>query len=432
MRRKPRKAGGFQFELTIEEIGGLGDGIGRLDDGRMVFVPLTVAGDLVLARARGEKSGLVQAEVVELLEAGEDRVEPPCAHFGLCGGCQLQQLNENSYLAFKKQRVLEAIWKAGFDENCFVGLQSLPPSSRRRISLAAEKQKREVRLGFRGKSSHELVDIRGCAVMHPKLQSALVTLKDLAALFLNDQKQIGLAVNLVDNGLDILVESHAEPGLDQRLDTADLARAHDWARVCWQGKQKQFEPLIMLRQPIVTFSGHKIPVPPRAFLQPSLDGEECLSKAVAAALSGTYKSIADFFSGCGTFTFPLAEKAKVTAFESNAEALKAQQVAIDQAQISGRIVPVQRDLDRNPLTVKELNKFDAVVLDPPRKGAKPVVENLAQSSIKEIVYVSCNPGSWARDASILKAGGYGLQNLVAVDQFTWTAHLELVSLFKKK
>ena len=172
-------------------------------------------------------------------------------------------------------------------------------------------------------------------------------------------------------------------------------------------------------------------MPSGSFLQPSSEGELKLKIAVIEALSGSYRSIADLFSGCGTFAFALAEKAKVTAYEYSEEALKAQQVAIDGAQISGRIVPTQRDLERNPLTVPELNKFHAVVLDPPRKGAKPLVDNLAQSTVREIVYVSCNSSSWSRDAAILKSGGYELKSLSAVDQFTWTAHVELVAHFKK-
>jgi len=431
MRRKPRKAGGFQFETTIEEVGGLGDGVAHLDDGRLAYVPLTVAGDRILARSRGERSGTVQGEIVELLEAGADRQDPPCPHFGLCGGCQLQQMNEKAYLSFKKARVLEAVAKAGFEAEVFIGLQSVEPASRRRITLTAEKHKKTVKLGFRGKSSHELVDINQCDVMHPVLAAALPALRDLASLFLGGQKQISLQINLVDNGLDILVESHEEPTLNQRLDVVELAKAHDWARISWLGKDRQFEPLIMLREPVIDFSGHKVPVPSGSFLQPSSEGELKLKIAVIEALSGSYRSIADLFSGCGTFAFALAEKAKVTAYEYSEEALKAQQVAIDGAQISGRIVPTQRDLERNPLTVPELNKFHAVVLDPPRKGAKPLVDNLAQSTVREIVYVSCNSSSWSRDTAILKSGGYELKSLSAVDQFTWTAHVELVAHFKK-
>ncbi|MDA9009271.1 class I SAM-dependent RNA methyltransferase [Alphaproteobacteria bacterium] len=431
MRRKPRKAGGFQFEVTIEEVGGLGDGIAHLGDGRLAYVPLTVAGDRVLARTRGEKSGTILGEIVELLEAGPDRQEPPCSHFGLCGGCQLQQMSDGAYLPFKENRAKEAITKAGFDLACFEGLQSVENNSRRRVTFAAEKQKKSTKLGFRGKASHDLIDISQCEVLHPILLEALPGLRKLAALFLQEQKQIGLSVNLVDNGLDILVESHQGATLNQRLDTVELARANDWARVSWQGKDRHPDPLIMQREPFVTFGGHKVPVPAGAFLQPSFEGEAKLTEAMMQMLSGRYRSIADMFSGCGTFAFALAEKAKVTAFESGEEVLKAQVTAIDRAQISGRIVPTQRDLERNPLTVAELNKFDAIVLDPPRKGAKPLIDNLAQSSVKDIVYVSCNPSSWARDAAILKAGGYHLDKVIAVDQFTWTAHVELVSKFRK-
>ena len=145
MRRKPRKAGGFQFESPLKKFGGLGDGIAHLGDGRLAYVPLTVAGDRVLARTRGEKSGTILGEIVELLEAGPDRQEPPCSHFGLCGGCQLQQMSDGAYLPFKENRAKEAITKAGFDLACFEGLQSVENNSRRRVTFGSRKAEKKAR-----------------------------------------------------------------------------------------------------------------------------------------------------------------------------------------------------------------------------------------------------------------------------------------------
>ena len=157
------------------------------------------------------------------------------------------------------------------------------------------------------------------------------------------------------------------------------------------------------------------------------DGEAALIAAACEWLEGL-GTVADLFSGLGTFAFALAGPGrKVLAAEAARDAHLACKLAAGRARLP--IHPLHRDLFRNPLDVNELNRFDAVLLDPPRAGAREQIARLAESTVARVVYISCNPSSWARDAATLVAGGYRLQELRPVGQFRWSTHVELASVF---
>ena len=169
-----------------------------------------------------------------------------------------------------------------------------------------------------------------------------------------------------------------------------------------------------------------MPLPEGAFLQATADGEAVLVAAVHETVGEASKT-ADLFAGLGTFALSLT--GHVTAAEGARDAILALQMAANRA---GRHVQAEhRDLFRRPLSVAELNQFEAVVLDPPRAGAKEQIEALAQSAVPKIAYVSCNPSTFARDAAQLVAGGYSLDWIQPVGQFRWSTHVELAAAFTK-
>jgi len=169
-----------------------------------------------------------------------------------------------------------------------------------------------------------------------------------------------------------------------------------------------------------------VPFPSGGFLQATADGEAALSGAAREWLAGA-ATIADLFAGLGTFAFALAGSAKVLAVEAARDAHLACKAAAARA---GRPVhALHRDLFRNPLQADELNRFDAVLLDPPRAGAREQIARIAESRVPRVVYISCNPSSWARDAATLIAAGYRLAELRPVGQFRWSTHVELASVF---
>lgn len=194
-------------------------------------------------------------------------------------------------------------------------------------------------------------------------------------------------------------------------------------------------PLITFDPPLIEFDGIPVTPPPRAFLQASKEGEAALTGLVKEGAAGARK-VCDLFSGCGSFALPLSKAASVYAVDSDGAAIGALASAAANAQrLAMAVNPVRtetRDLFERPLTADELGAFDAVVFDPPRAGARAQAEALAGSPVPVVIGVSCNPATFARDGAILAAGGYRLDKVTPVDQFVYSAHVELVGVFRRR
>lgn len=431
MRRHARKGGGRQVDMEIAGIGGRGDGVGLVDD-KPVFVPLTVAGDRVRVKLVAEKAGGFRGEAIDLLEPGPARVEPPCPHFGPCGGCALQHLSEDAYTAWKIELIETALTRQGIEGAAIAPLRRVAVGSRRRAEFSARRQGGRVLLGFHRRFSHAIEDLTTCLIVTPTLRDLLAPLRGLLAGVLADGAAAQVTVTETETGCDLLLSSDEPPDLAARERFVAFAREHDLARLSWRpAGGGDSEPLVELRAPIVRFGGVAVTPPAGGFLQPTVEGEAALVEAVLAAIPATAGRILDLFAGAGTFTFPLAKRASVRAVEGEAASLGALWAAARHAGLAGPVAIEQRDLARQPLLAEALRNADAVVLDPPRQGAREQVEALAESGVGHIVYVSCNPIAFARDARILIEAGYRLGEILPVDQFPWSPHLELVAAFTR-
>lgn len=433
MRRRARKGGGRQVELVIETIGARGDGVGTLED-RPVFVPFTVPGDRVRARISGEHQGGFRAEAVELLAEGPGRASPPCPHFGLCGGCALQHLDDVLYVGWKQALVGRALAQRGIVGTPVAPLRRVGQQTRRRMVLAAILNGGRLRLGLHERASHTVVDVQTCLLVTPGLLALLPHLRKALSILLGEGERAEITVNETDSGQDVLVLSRMAPTLAAREALADLAQSADLARLFWArtprtGDPLEPEPVAIRRPATLTFGKVAVEPPPGGFLQPTVEGEKLLVEAVLAGVPLGAARVADLYAGCGTFTFPLAERCRVHAVEGDGAALAALWTAARRADLAGRVSVEERDLARDSLLPEELNDFDAVVFDPPRAGAREQATTLAASTVPAVVAVSCNPATFARDARILIDGGFALVEVVPVDQFPWSGHLELVGRF---
>lgn len=391
----------------IERVGAKGDGV--TSSGR--HVPLTAPGDRVLGDGT--------------IEAGPHHAVPPCRHFGTCGGCQLQHLDEASLSEFVAERVVNAATAQGLAPGRTAPPHLSPPKSRRRASLHAQRIGGRIAIGFREAGSHRIVDMQECHVLTPELFDQVAPLRQMLA------KQPGrLAIDvelaMVEQGVSLFIKGLKVEGLAATEALLDFSRRQNLARVMLDqgfGPEATWEP-----EPVTIRLGEvSVPLPPGAFLQATEDGEQTLIAAAREWLYGS-ATVADLFSGLGTFAFGLAGPAtKVLAVESSRDAHMACKAAAGRAQVP--VHALHRDLFRNPLQVAELNRFAAVLIDPPRAGARDQVANIAQSTVPRVVYISCNPSSWARDAALLIESGYRLAELRPVGQFRWSTHVELASLF---
>ncbi|HSK41449.1 MAG TPA: TRAM domain-containing protein [Arenibaculum sp.] len=416
-----------QAELTVERVGGRGDGLATLD-GQPVFVPLTVPGDRVRVRIEGARAGGLAAQVLELIEPGPSRVDPVCPLFGRCGGCAVQHLDQASYTAWKRSQVTVALNRAGLGHVPVAAVVTTPPGRRRRATFAAKRAGGRVVLGFNERFSHWIVDIERCPVLDPAVVTLLDPLRAVLETVLSDGPPVDVSVTILESGPDILVTGGAEPDLRAREAWAAFAADADVARLSWRRDGRApAEPLAHRRPAVIRFADVPVPVPAAPFLQASPEGEAVLAGLAVEALEGAVR-VLDLFAGVGTFTFPLAGHARVHAVEGDGAAFEALSSA---AKRHARVTAARRDLFTDPVPAAELDRFDGILFDPPRAGAAAQAAEMARARVPVVVGVSCNPATFARDARTLVAGGYGLEAVVPVDQFHWSAHLELVGVFRR-
>ncbi|MFD1379492.1 class I SAM-dependent RNA methyltransferase [Fodinicurvata halophila] len=364
MGRRARKGGGRQAVVEIEALGGRGDGVATLE-GRPVFVPVTLPGDRLRVRLTAEKAGGWRGEPLELLEEGPDRMEPPCRHFGPCGGCQLQHLSKETYDSWKRNLLVQALSRADVQAGEIGPLRQVSPRTRRRALLAARPSGDGVELGFRERFSHRIVALKECHILTPSLFSLCRTLKKYLQPFLEKDEIADLYIAEVDNGFDVLLSGVGAPDLEAREVFANPERLPEIRRFAWrEASDAPVEPVVERSAPEVRFGEVIVRPPPGAFLQPTADGEKLLVETVLEGVPATTGSVLDLFSGCGTFTFHLAQRASVRAVEGESTTLSALQAAANGHGLAGRVQAEHRDLFRQPLRPEELNGFDVVVFDP--------------------------------------------------------------------
>ena len=376
-------------------------------------VPRAVPGDLV------DEAGIVTP--------GAHHLTPACRHFGACGGCQLQHADDSVLADYVQDRVLNAAKGQGLEPADLLPVHLSPPHTRRRAGLHALRTGKGAVIGYRQAGSHQIVDLKECPVLDARLTALIGPLKRLIAGY-GPKNAVGIDLTLADQGVDAALSHFPLDGLGPTEAALDFAREQGLARLSIDqgyGPETVWEP----EPATITLSGVPVGLPPGAFLQATLDAEARMVADAAEWLAGA-GMVADLFAGLGTFALGLREAGrKVLAVEGDQAAHLAFKAAAGLS--GGTLFAMHRDLFRNPLQTAELNRFDAVLLDPPRAGARSQIAELANSTAARIVYVSCNPSSWARDAAVLAQGGYALRKLRAVGQFRWSTHVELVSLFTK-
>ncbi len=414
-------------EATVERIGDHGDGIAETPQGRL-YIPFTVPGDRVRARLLRAKGDGFAAECMALVAEGPGRQEPPCAHFGRCGGCSLQHLADDAYAVWKRERLQRALGRAGFGDTVPSPLVRSPPGTRRRARFAVRRLRgQSVVAGFNVRDGHTIVDVQACPVLEPQIIALLAPLRQVMSELLAPGQTTEVTATLLTGGLDVLLDWPVAPGHAVLERLARFAADADVAQLSWRRPGAVVtEPVMQQGQVGALFAGRFVAVPPAGFLQATAAGEAALVAAVRHGL-GSAPAVVDLFCGSGTFTLPLCTVgARVHAVDADAASVAALAAA---ARGLPHLSTAVRDLMRRPLLPPELEPFSAVVLDPPRAGAQAQVTELARSRVALVVYVSCNPASFARDARLLREGGFALRCVTPVDQFLWSEHLEVAAVF---
>lgn len=402
--------------ITIDRLGHLGDGIAQGESGP-IFVAGMLPGEVVEGDLEGDR--LVNAKIVTPSAA---RIKPPCSHARTCGGCLMQHASDAMVADWKTASVEGALAGQGLHAP-FRPILTSPPRSRRRATFAARRTKGGSMIGFHARGSDALVPIPNCQLVHPDLMDAMPGLEELVRLGGSRTQEVSLMVTRALGGPDVVVTGGKPLDGALRLELARVVEAHALSRLTWDG-----ETVALRATPIQTIGNARVAPPAGAFLQATEHGEKALLETVKDAL-GPQKKIVDLFAGIGTFALPLAEMAEVHAVEGD----PAMVAALDRASRNTEgLKPIRseaRDLFRRPLEPDEFKHVTGVVIDPPRAGAEAQMRCLAQTKVPVIAMVSCNPVTFARDAKILVQAGYRLEWIQVVDQFRWSAHVELVGRF---
>ena len=403
--------------LVIDRVGHQGDGI-AISGGEQVYIPYVLPGETVTISRTGDR-GLC----AKIISPSPERIAPICPYFGVCGGCALQHWQQESYRAWKRGLVVAALTHE--DIEAPVGdLIDAHGEGRRRIVLHARRTRDGVTVGFTARRSHAVVAIDHCPVLAMALARAFAIAERIALEIATKEKPLDLQFTETEGGLDVDVRGSGPLDAAARSSLAKIAAEERLARLTRHG-----EIVAQLAEPMLRIGSARVALPPGAFLQATVAGENALAAIVGEAAKGASR-IADLFCGVGTFALRLATSARVLAVDSDEAAI----AALARAAKAPGLKPVEtatRDLFRRPLAAAEFKGFDAVVLDPPRQGAEAEARALAQSGVPRLIYVSCNPASFARDARILSDSGYRLTGVTPVDQFRYSAHVELVGIFDR-
>ncbi|MCP1229516.1 class I SAM-dependent RNA methyltransferase [Acetobacter indonesiensis] len=413
------------IDATIAYLGAQGDGGAHLPDGSIVHVPFTLPGEVV--RLQNSSGRWV---LDKILTASPDRVEPPCPLFGECGGCTLQHMRPAALLEWKVDRVKAALGKAGFTDSPNPQDFQVPPHSRRRADLAIRRQGKAILLGLHARNSSDVVDLTSCLVLHPTIMNALPALRN-GLRSLEGLRQSGdIQLNVLDSGLDVLLSTDHSLTAGDRTRLAALAELLSIPRISWKPQSGNSEAENVAQRGSVRhkLGDAEVSPPPGAFLQATAESELWIQQAVVHALPkklGKRDTIIELYAGCGTLSFPLANHARVQAYEGYASAAS----ALKAGSGGTRVTASCRDLNRQPIMSKDLTAAAVVVLDPPHAGAKLQMMQLITGKPKTVIYVSCNPAALAKDASGLHSAGYTVSSVTVIDQFLWSAEVEAVCGF---
>ncbi len=352
-----------------------------------------------------------------------------CLHFGVCGGCAV----DDRAALDKRGALAAALRRAGFADAPVAGLVETPLGTRRRVDLAAARAGAEVSLGLHRARSHDVVDMRECALLAPRLLALLAPLRGLLRGLEAFRRAASVVVNWLDDGPDVLLRMDGEFSHADRRRLIGFARAAGVLRVSVARGDGAAEPVAVLAPPVITLAGVAVDPPPGAFLQASAAGEAAIVAAVLAGLPKlTSKSrIVELYAGVGTLGFALARHGRVAAYEGAADAAAAQDAAIRRANMAGRMAVTVRDLSRRPLQAADFAGAAVAVLDPPFAGAGPQMRFLAAAGVRRIIYVSCNPAALANDSFALQRAGYAVLAATPIDQFPFSENVESVVVFSK-
>lgn len=443
MNAHPRSRGARQPEISkvpakITDLSHEGRGVAHVD-GKTVFIDDALPGELVEWQRLKRGSNFDEGRVLRVIEASPDRVAPRCEHFGMCGGCVLQHLSGAQQLQFKQRQLTEALARIGrvTAEEILPPLQAEVWNYRRRARLSARwvpKKNRTV-IGFRERNAPYVADVKQCPVLQPPADKLIEPLSALVTALSIRGRMPQVEVAVADNAAALVIRA-LEP-----LTAADLELLHKFGRehsvemFLQPGGYDTVAPMNAAAAPLeYRLPGFDLTLQflPTDFVQVNAQlNLQMIERAVTLLAPGRDDKVLDLFCGLGNFSLPLARSAgQVVGVEGEAGLVARARANAQRNGLSNAQFHAANLADAAIGSASWAGQYDKVLLDPPRAGAKEVLPLVAKSGAATVLYISCHPGSLARDAGILvQEHGYKLRAAGVMDMFPHTAHVESAALF---
>ncbi len=409
------------MRLKIDRIGHEGDGI-AFNNEDIFYIPYVLAGEEIEAQIDGNRG-----QIVEIISKSDERIDAICPKFKTCGGCSLQHWQSKNILEWKSNTISSALNRVGINCEKVETIEAFA-SGRRRAKFNAKRVKGELSFGFMAARSHEIIDIDKCPILSPNLANNILKIRELIRSLTQANEELEVLVTDCDNGIDVDITGLKPLSKYNRGELETLAKACEnakIARLTLNGEDAYFQT-----HPFVKIGNAIIELPAGAFLQATKTCENLIAQTMLKWAKGSKRAI-DLFAGIGTFSVQIKDLCETNAYEIHQPSILALNKAAKSMAGGRTLKGFSRDLFRVPVSPLEMKNIDLVILDPARAGAEAQVKQLIRTKIPKIIYISCEPNSFARDAKILIDGGYKLKEVKGFDQFQFSTHVEMMGLFTK-
>ena len=416
---------GQEVKLIINKLNPKADGIASYDD-MNIYVAKTLVGDEVIAKIYEKRDGYAKAELLEIVKASPMRIKPPCRYYGKCGGCNMQHFNQTSYLDFKQKISDDIATDLTKGSVKAASIFETGYNDRRKLNLKISSES-ELKIGFFKELSHQVVDITECLIANNRINKLIPHIRVL----LNEIKikrilkeitiyDLGHSFDIILNTSEYLTKADKESIKEfcSQNNIARFAQSIDQEHIIFDNMNAYLELKDMQILPPINY-----------FMQASYKVENRIVGAIKEHIDKN-DNVLDLFAGLGTYSISIYGLVKnITAYEGSKNMVNVTKRMIAENQLD-RLNVFYRDLFRRPVSAKDLSKFDKVIINPPRDGAKNQIIQISKSKIRKIIMVSCNPVTFKRDSKILIKEGFKMTYLQSLDQFYANTHLELIAIFE--
>ncbi len=410
------------MQTEIQKINFNGDGCGYVN-GKKVVIPKTAVGDVVSYIVVKENRDYVLGKIEKILVPSKDRVDKVCCPvYDRCGGCNLLHLKDDVYKNFKKSIIENALKKSGYEIN--YDLISTGFYSRRRVVFKVYNN----RIGFFEKNSNNLIEVKSCPLINENINKIIPLLEEISKKVPMEE----ISITSYDNGLGVLFNLKKAMTAENDKILKDFIQSNDDI-ILISYKIGNEDPFLYFQKyaPIIKFDNNiTVELESDIFLQATKDGQEAITNIVVNHLKNC-KNVLDLYCGIGTYSFPLSQYTKIHSIEGSQRMIDILSRNVKSNNLSNKITTECRNLVSSPLLKNELNKYDGIVINPPRNGALAQCKEIAKSNVKTLVMVSCNPQTFSSDADELRKAGYRMTSMTGIDQFFRTQHLEVVATMER-